>query len=177
MAVQDFSSNHEKSTPVQIEQQLPADLIQHESTFARYIPGGYSKSRCMRMRGKPMMAAVLLLAGTAILFFGYDASVMAQVNSNKDYLHLMGLEEGNSADAAFIGGIVSIWFLGFAIGALLVGAYADKIGRLKTIQLGCIWALVGAVLQAAAQNVGMMMAARVIGGIGCGHLNTIVPIW
>lgn len=124
-----------------------------------------------------MMYAVLLLAGTAIMFFGYDASVMSQVNSNKDYLRLMHLEGGTSGDSAFIGGIVSIWFLGFAIGGLLVGAYADKVGRLKTIQLGCVWALIGAALQAAAQNVSMMMIGRVIGGVGCGHLNTIVPIW
>ncbi|KAL6247614.1 hypothetical protein RBB50_004962 [Rhinocladiella similis] len=89
----------------------------------------------------------------------------------------MRLEGGTSGDSAFIGGIVSIWFLGFAIGGLLVGVYADKVGRLKTIQLGCVWALVGAALQAAAQKVSMMMIGRVIGGVGCGHLNTIVPIW
>lgn len=151
--------------------------IQPESRLAKFIPGGYSKSRCLRLRGKPMMYAVLALAGVSILFFGYDASVMSQVNTNKNYLHVMGLDSGSSGDSAYIGGIVSVWFGGFAIGGLLVGYYADKIGRLKTIQLGCIWALVGAALQAAAQGSGMMMVARVIGGIGCGHLNTVVPIW
>jgi MFS family permease len=171
------ASANEKAACILTEHQLPLDVIQPESPLARFIPGGYSKSRCLRIRGRAMMYAVLLLAGTAILFFGYDASVMSQVNSNKDYLRLMGLDGGTSGDAAFIGGIVSIWFLGFAIGALLVGSYADKIGRLKTIQVGCVWALVGAVLQGSAQNVGMMMAARVIGGVGCGHLNTVVPIW
>ena len=59
----------------------------------------------------------------------------------------------------------------------MVGSYADEIGRLKTIQLGCLWALLGAALQASAQNITWMTIARVIGGIGCGHLNTIVPIW
>jgi MFS family permease len=159
------------------ERPLPADFVQPEAHWARYIPGGYSKSRCLRLHGTPMMCAVLFLAGTAIMFFGYDASVMSQVNSNPDYLHLMGLEGGTSSDSAFIGGIVSIWFLGFAIGGLLVGFYADKIGRLRTIQLGCAWGFIGAALQTASYNVGMMMVARVIGGIGCGHLNTVVPIW
>jgi len=59
----------------------------------------------------------------------------------------------------------------------LVGTYADKIGRLKTIQVGCVWAILGGALQASAQNITWMMFARVIGGIGCGHLNTVVPIW
>ena len=72
---------------------------------------------------------------------------------------------------------LSVFGLLAAVGALLVGHYADKIGRLKTIQVGCIWAILGAVLQCSAQDFGMMIAARIIGGIGCGHLNTVVPIW
>lgn len=64
-----------------------------------------------------------------------------------------------------------------SLGALLVGYYADKIGRLKTIEVGCFWALLGAALQASAQNSTWMAFARVIGGVGCGHLNTVVPIW
>jgi len=59
----------------------------------------------------------------------------------------------------------------------MVGAYADQLGRLKTMQVGCLWALIGAVLQASTQNITWMCFARVIGGIGCGHLNTVVPIW
>lgn len=59
----------------------------------------------------------------------------------------------------------------------MVGSYADHIGRLKTIQVGCLWALLGAALQASAQNITWMTIARVLGGIGCGHLNTTVPIW
>lgn len=136
-----------------------------------------------------MMLSILFLAGLSIMFFGYDASVMvclcdaptaradsgqSQVNTNPDYLQLMGAAGGSNRDAAAVGGIVSVWFGGFAIGALMVGAFADKIGRLKTIQLGCLWALLGGALQASAQNITWMMFARVIGGIGCGFLNTVV---
>lgn len=102
---------------------------------------------------------------------------MSQVNTNSNYLRLMGADSGSNRDAAAVGGIVSIWFGGFAIGALLVGSYADKIGRLKTVQLGCLWGILGAALQASARNITWMMFARIIGGIGCGHLNTVVPIW
>jgi len=63
-----------------------------------------------------MMYAVLALAGCAIMFFGYDASVMSQVNTNPDYLALMGAAGGTNRDAAAVGGIVSVWFGGFAIG-------------------------------------------------------------
>lgn len=123
------------------------------------------------------MCAILLLAGCAIMFFGYDASVMSLVNTNKDYLRLMGAASGSKGDSAAIGGLVSLWFLGFGTGAIFVGHYADRIGRLKTIELGCLWGLLGAALQASSQNFTWMAFARIIGGVGCGHLNTIVPIW
>lgn len=153
------------------------NIYQPESRLARYIPGGYSESRCLKLTGRSMLYAILGVAGTAIMFFGYDASIMAQVNTNKDYLRLMGAANGTDRDSAAVGGIVSVWFGGFAIGALLVGYYADGIGRLRTMQLGCLWGILGAALQASAQNITWMCFARVIGGIGCGHLNTVVPVW
>jgi hypothetical protein len=51
--------------------------------------------------------------------FGYDASVMSLVNTNEDYLHLMGAASGSKRDSAAIGGLVSLWFGGFAIGICL----------------------------------------------------------
>lgn len=62
------------------------------------------------------MYAILSLAGCAIMFFGYDASVMSLVNTNPDYLTLMGADSGSKRDSAAIGGLVSLWFGGFAIG-------------------------------------------------------------
>lgn len=124
-----------------------------------------------------MTYAIFLFAGCAILFFGYDTAVMSQVNNNMDYQQRMGVASGTGRDAAAIGGLVSLWFGGFAIGALIVGYIADGIGRLKTVQLGCLWGLVGAALLASAQNMTWFAFARVISGIGCGHLNTMVPVW
>jgi hypothetical protein len=155
---------------------VPSGTGEHALTFAeesalsKYIPGGYSPSRCLKLRGKPMMYAILSLAGCAIMFFGYDASVMSLVNTNTDYLRLMGAASGSKRDSAAIGGLVSLWFLGFGTGAIFVGHYADRIGRLKTIELGCLWGLLGAALQASAQNFTWMAFARIIGGVGCGHL-------
>lgn len=91
-----------------------------ESTFSKYIPGGYSPTRCLKLTGRPMMYAILSLAGCAIMFFGYDASVMSLVNTNEDYLTLMGADSGSKRDSAAIGGLVSLWFGGFAIGKIFL---------------------------------------------------------
>ncbi|KEF59375.1 uncharacterized protein A1O9_04219 [Exophiala aquamarina CBS 119918] len=148
-----------------------------EPKWASFIPGGYSHQRAIGLTGKPLIWVILAVSGCAILFFGYDAGVMALVNVNPDYLRNMGTTSGTSRDAAANGGLVSLWFGGFLIGAILVGLYADKIGRLKTMIVGCAWAAFGAALQASAQNFTWMAFARIIGGIGCGHLNAVVPIW
>lgn len=87
-----------------------------------------------------------------------------QVNTNEDYLERMGLAQGTDRDSAAVRGIVSIWFAGFAIGSIMVGYYTDYIGRLKTIQLGCVWAILGGALQCSAQDISWMMFARIIGG-------------
>ena len=58
-----------------------------------------------------------------------------------------------------------------------MGSIADSIGRLKTIQLGCLWGILGAALLASAMNMSWLAFARVISGVGCGHLNTMVPVW
>ena len=91
-------------------------MLADESSLSKYIPGGYSPSRCLKLSGKPMMYAILSLAGCAIRFFSYDASVMSLVNTNQDYLHLMGAGSGSKRDSAAIGGLVSLWFGGFAMG-------------------------------------------------------------
>jgi hypothetical protein len=63
-----------------------------------------------------MSYAIFGFAGCAILFFGYDTAVMSQVNNNLDYEREMGVAGGSDRDAAAIGGLVSLWFGGFAIG-------------------------------------------------------------
>ncbi|KAK9366789.1 general substrate transporter [Lipomyces kononenkoae] len=154
-----------------------ANIFRSEPAFAKYIPGGFSPSRCIRLSGMSMSYAIFAFAGCAITFFGYDTAVMSQVNNNPDYQQRMGVSGGTSRDAAAIGGLVSLWFGGFAIGAIMVGYLADSIGRLKTIQIGCLWGILGAALLASAQNITWLAFARVISGIGCGHLNTTVPVW
>ena len=90
---------------------------------------------------------------------------------------LMGTNQGTPRDSAAIGGIISVWFLGFGIGALMAGSYSDNIGRLRTATVGIYFAILGAALQASAMNITWMMFGRIIGGIGVGHLNTIIPVW
>ena len=84
---------------------------------------------------------------------------------------------GNSRNVAAEGGIVSVYYGGTLIGALVAGSLADRAGRIKAVVFGSMWALLGAVLQASAQNIAWMCCARVIAGIGVGAIDCVIPVW
>ena len=87
------------------------------------------------------------------------------------------LSTGNSRNVAAEGGIVSVYYAGTLIGALVAGSLADRCGRIKAVVFGSLWALVGAVLQASAYNIAWMTCARVIAGIGVGAIDCVIPVW
>lgn len=45
------------------------------------------------------------------------------------------------------GGIVAIYYLGTTIGTLMGGSISDHIGRIRTVLIGCFFAIFGAALQ------------------------------
>lgn len=96
----------------------------------------------------------------------YDQGVMSGVNISPDYINVMGLRGRD----ALLGAIVAVYYFGTLIGALMGGWIGDKIGRIRTVVVGSLIAILGAILQTAAQNVAWMMASRIITGIGTGHL-------
>ncbi|KAL1929149.1 hypothetical protein VTP01DRAFT_2208 [Rhizomucor pusillus] len=123
--------------------------------------------------GADLILIINLAAGLSIFFFGYDQGVMSGVNISPDYINVMELQGRD----AMLGGIVAVYYAGTLIGALMGGYIGDMIGRIKTVVVGSLIAIIGAVLQTSAQNVAWMMASRIITGIGTGHLNAIVPVW
>ncbi|KAI2642492.1 general substrate transporter [Xylaria nigripes] len=132
---------------------------------------------------RALLIAVNSLAGLSILFFGYDQGVMGGVNNAKHYIDLMGIGYVDDMGTPVItnsllqGGIVSVYYLGTLFGCLLGGWLGDRIGRIKSIAVGTVWAVFGAALQSSAMNSNWMIGARAVNGIGTGVLNAVVPVW
>ncbi|GAC94853.1 sugar transporter [Pseudozyma hubeiensis SY62] len=153
-----------------------------EPWWSKYLLNPYNEKRVLNLSAFQMKWAVQIVAGVAILFFGYDQGVMSSVNESKDYLRLMGTASGvngkqTERDSAAVGGIVAIYYLGTLIGGMLAGYMADSAGRMRTIMFGSFWILLGASLQASAQNIAWMMVSRTLTGIGTGIYNCCVPVW
>ncbi|MBW0523444.1 hypothetical protein O181_063159 [Austropuccinia psidii MF-1] len=165
--------------PLCSTEKLPLFPPPLEWKLAKYFPGGYSRTRQFPFKGQKMLWSVNLIAGVAIMFYGFDQGVMSGVNNSSDYQKKMAIltQPQTDRDAATIGGIVAVYYCGTLIGALIGGLLGDLIGRVKTIVFACLWATIGAALQTSAQNITWMCCARVITGIGTGQLNALVPIW
>jgi MFS family permease len=103
--------------------------------------------------------------------------MMGGVNNAKDYIDLMKFGYVDEVtgdpvvtDSLLQGGIVSVYYLGTLAGCLLGGWVGDKVGRIKTIAFGALWAIFGASLQCSAQNASWMICSRAVNGIGTGVL-------
>lgn len=117
-----------------------------------------------RLEKRNLLIAVNCVAALSIFFFGYDQGMMGGVNNAKHYIDLMKFGYVDEAtgdpvvtDSLLQGGIVSVYYLGTLFGALMGGWVGDKVGRIKTIALGSLWAIVGAALQCSAQNADWMI--------------------
>ena len=74
-----------------------------------------------------------MFSSTAIALYGYDQGMMSLINTNKDYLSVMGLEE----ESPQVGLIVAVYYLGCAVGAVLFSTLSDRRGR-KPALFGCL---------------------------------------
>ncbi|CAD6584616.1 MAG: hypothetical protein ASARMPREDX12_001711 [Alectoria sarmentosa] len=134
---------------------------------------------------RALLILVNAVAGLSIFFFGYDQGVMGGVNGNRSYANIMGFgyfdeQSGivNVQKPLLQGGIIAVYYLpGTLFGAFLGGWFGDRYGRIKTIAVASLWAIVGATLQCSAQNAKWMFCARTLNGIGTGILNAITPVW
>ncbi|KAG0175043.1 hypothetical protein DFQ28_002323 [Apophysomyces sp. BC1034] len=117
------------------------------------------------------------LAATGFLLFGFDQGVMSGIVANEGFLRLMGGPDNGKPSSPTEGAIVSLYEIGCMFGALLTGRLGDALGRRRTIRLGCIILIIGAVLQTVTVNIGMTIAARIITGFGNGINTATVPVY
>ena len=76
-----------------------------------------------------------------------------------------------------IGAINSVFSGGAVFGSLMGGLTMDRFGRRVTVQIGAFICLIGAILQAAAQNLAMILVGRIFAGWAVGLLSMSVPVY
>lgn len=107
---------------------------------------------------------------------------MSLINTNEDYLTTMGI----TSSSPLVGVIVSIYYLGTAVGAILGSLFADRFGRKPSI-FGCLaLSALGNLIMFVSGLGGewkgnsammVMFVGRVVMGLGVGGLDSVVPVY
>lgn len=92
--------------------------------------------------------------------------------TNNNFLELF-----NQPSPTLQGQIVATYDVGCILGCLLSIFVGDKLGRKRSIMIGCGILIVGAVLQVASYAITQMIIGRIVAGVGNGMLTTAIPIW
>lgn len=107
---------------------------------------------------------VAVLCGALILFDGYDLIVYGNV------VPALLQETGWGLTPERAGRIASLTLVGMAVGALLAGTIADRIGRRRMIFASLGWFSLSMIACALAPSLAAFEIARVLGGLGLGAM-------
>lgn len=105
------------------------------------------------------------------LLWGYDSGIFGTAQA-QDYFN-----EKFNPDPTLLGGIISVYTAGGAIGCLLSGPFGNRWGRRGTIQIGAVIAAIGTTLQTAAQESIMLIFGRLIAGLAIGIIYFAIPMF
>ncbi|KAK8101869.1 general substrate transporter [Apiospora kogelbergensis] len=141
------------------------------------------------VEAKPVISKkneIVLFSSTAIALYGYDQGMMSMVNTNRSYLKTMQIAETSPV----VGIIVSVYYLGCAVGAVAASDWADRKGRKPSIFACLVTAVVGNLLMFVAGlgphgatpwggggALACMLAGRVVLGLAVGGIDATIPVY
>ncbi|KAE8407689.1 general substrate transporter [Aspergillus pseudonomiae] len=115
---------------------------------------------------------VAFFAAIGTFLFGFDTGIATTTIAHQSWIDYM-----QHPSAGLTGAVVAVYIAGEAVGALTQTAIADKIGRLRFMEMMCVIVTIGTVIQTASVNIGMFLAGRVLAGYAVGGLVATVPIY
>jgi len=113
------------------------------------------------------------------IFFGYDSGYINGVLASPEFVRLVTGQTGPdpSLPGSYTSLITAILSAGTFFGAIVAGDVSDKLGRRNTVVLGCLIYIIGVILQMAVNGLGLIVAGRLIAGVGVGFESAIVILY
>ncbi|KAF9452894.1 general substrate transporter [Macrolepiota fuliginosa MF-IS2] len=136
------------------------------------------EAHSLPLRGRKLTWAIAFVTGAGFMLFGYDQGVMSALLTagqfEKTFPQVL-VNNQHRSHAALQSLLVAIYELGCVIGALANLWIGDRLGRRRSIFLGGVIMIIGAIVQAASFSYAQILVARVISGLGNGLNTSTVP--
>ncbi len=127
-----------------------------------------SKKGNLDMQNRSPLRLTLIVSLGGFLF-GFDASVISGA--------IVYLDATFELNSIAMGWVVSAPSFSAMFAMLAAGVTSDRIGRKKTLQLVAFCFVISAFLSAISQDIGSLVAARMLGGVAFGGALVIVPVY
>lgn len=144
-----------------------------------------AKRYLFNLRGPGLRAAqIWAVIMPAYLLFGWNNGVAGPLLGLRswietfpsiDTVNTTGAEK--TTNSRVQGTVVAIYTLGAFFGALSCIWIGDRLGRIRTIQLGALIDIIGAILQSTSFSLGQLIVGRLVAGLGFGALSATAPNW
>ncbi|KAI1754641.1 general substrate transporter [Xylaria castorea] len=132
-----------------------------------------------RIEAPVTIKAYLMCAFSAFggIFFGYDSGYVNGVLGMPYFIKQIEGPDATSLSGPTKGLITSVLSLGTFVGALAAGDFADCVGRRTTVLGSCVIFLVGVVFQVASAGLPLLVAGRIVAGLGVGGVSSTLILY
>lgn len=137
------------------------------------------------LRGPALQSAqIWAVIFPAYILFGWNNGVAGPLLSlpswvktfpQIDTVHTEGTTR--SHNSTIQGTVVAIYTLGAFFGALSCIFAGDRLGRIRTVQLGALIDIIGTILQSSSFSLGQLIVGRLTTGFGLGMVSATAPNW
>ncbi|KAF4454546.1 sugar transporter stl1 [Fusarium albosuccineum] len=117
----------------------------------------------MELQGQSLILTVSVLTSLGFMLIGYDNGLMGGLVNTSAFQ--------DTFDSPNSDMIVGCFF-----GAVFAAIWGEKLGRRRSVLVGCVVMIIGAVLQAASYTRAMMIVGRIVSGLGLGTVNSTIPV-
>ena len=142
------------------------------------------------LKGRALMLTVSLLTSLGFMLVGFDNGLMGGLIDTPAFKATFDSPSSTMTglivaiyEGMFIRGVLptkdianNIPTVGCFFGSLATAVVGERLGRRKTVAVGCAIMIVGAVLQASAFARAQLIVGRIVSGVGMGFINSTVPV-
>ncbi|KAF5001857.1 hypothetical protein FGRMN_704, partial [Fusarium graminum] len=125
----------------------------------------------MELQGRSLILTVSVLTSLGFMLIGFDNGLMGGLVNTSAFKDTF-----DDPNSDMIGVIVAIFEIGCFFGAIFAAIWGEKLGRRRSVLIGCIVLILGAVIQAASYSRAQMIVGRIVSGLGLGTVNSTIPV-